>query len=153
MQLPRTLEELVHLAKERLYSEADIELLEKAFILAQDYSKNRFRFRNKKRPFLDHLLGTCAILMTCNLNIETVTAGLLHSVKPVIKINELNPVVGTIVSQYFDITIKPVKPIVYNKLCNTEWAVQCIQLANEMDMIIAKELVFECNTDKTVIHE
>jgi len=146
MQLPRTLQDLVHVAKERLYSEEDIELLERAFVLAQDYSKNRFRFRNKKRPFLDHLLGTCCILMTCNLNIETVTAGLLHSVKPIIQVNELNPVVGAIVSQYFDTTIKPVKPIAYEKLSNAQWAVQCIQLANEMDMIIAKELVFECNT-------
>ena len=84
--------------------------------------------------------------MTCNLNIETVTAGLLHSVKPIIQVNELNPVVGAIVSQYFDTTIKPVKPIAYEKLSNAQWAVQCIQLANEMDMIIAKELVFECNT-------
>lgn len=145
MKLPKTFQDLVCLAQEHLYTKDEIDLLQKAFALAQDFSKDRFRFRNKERPFLDHLLGTCSILMTCNMNIEVVVAGLLHSVKPLNKINELNQTVGNIVSQYFDITIKPVKPIPYNKLSNIEWAVQCIQLANEMDMIIAKEISFEKN--------
>lgn len=134
------LDELVTLAKKRLYTPEDIKLIESAYILALEYSKNRFRYRLPKRPFIDHLIGTCTILMFNNLNIETVVAGLLHSVKPVSEIYTLNQTVGEIVDNYFDTTLKPVKSIKYTEVNSIQWSVMCIQVANQADMLYAGEL-------------
>ena len=134
------MEKLLELATTQLYTLSEIELLKGAYALAEKYSEKRYRYRDPKRPFLDHLVGTCTILMYSNLNIETVAAGLLHSVKPVEQIYALDSKVGDIVSNYFDTTLKPVKSTPYNNLTDVDWAVMCIQVANEYDMFRANEI-------------
>ena len=134
------LNELIALAEKRLYTPEDIKLIESGYILALEYSKNRFRYRLPKRPFIEHLIGTCSVLMYNNLNIETVVAGLLHSVKPVSEIYSFNSIVGEIVNNYFDTSIKPVKSINYTDVNSVQWSVMCIQLANQTDMLCAGEL-------------
>jgi (p)ppGpp synthase/HD superfamily hydrolase len=102
--LIETIEELLILAKEYKYSNENIELIQSAYVIAADYSKNKIRYRKKSRPFINHLVSTCSILICSNVNIETVVAGLLHSVKDDMKkIYNLNYKVGEIVDKYFDI--------------------------------------------------
>ena len=107
---------LIEFAKSRRYTQANIDLLMSAYEIARKYSENKFRFRKPSRPFLNHLVSTCAILMTTCMNIETVVTGLLHSVKDeipkvqptVIKTNwssqiySLNKTVGEIVDNYLN---------------------------------------------------
>jgi len=139
---PKTIDQLLALAKRRLYNDNEIELLQKSSILALEHSKNKFRYRDPKRSFMEHLIGTSAILMYSNLNIETVVAGLLHSVKPIKSIYDLHNTVGEIVSNYFDTSIKPVKSIPYTQVDPIKWSVMCIQIANNFDMHYAGELSF-----------
>jgi (p)ppGpp synthase/HD superfamily hydrolase len=132
---------LLDIAKERLHTTGEIELLKKAFMIAEKFSKNRYRFRDPKRPFLDHLVGTCKLLMHSNVNIETVVAGLLHSVKPLDQIYALDAKIGDIVSNYFDTSLTPVKSIPYEQVSDVQWAVLSIQIANEYDMYRANEII------------
>jgi (p)ppGpp synthase/HD superfamily hydrolase len=131
---------LLDTARERLYTPDEIELLRKAYTIAEKFSKNKYRLRDPKRLFLDHLIGTCKLLMYSNVNIETVIAGLLHSVKPLDQIYALDAKIGDIVSNYFDTSLTPVKSIPYNQLTDVQWAVLSIQIANEYDMFRAKEI-------------
>lgn len=135
-------EDMLRYAAQRGYTPADIELLQKAYDVAARYSKNRFRYRKKTRPFLHHLVSTCALLMQSNLNIETVVAGLLHSVKDDMPaVYALNPSVGEIVDGYFDTSLQArahsVAPL--TEMNNVSWAVIAIQLANSTDMVMAGE--------------
>ena len=87
------------------------------------------------------MVSTCSILIYSNLNIETVVAGLLHSVKNDMKqIYNLNYKVGEIVDKYFDITTGIKENIKYETINNIEWAVITIQLANSTDMLMTGEL-------------
>jgi len=139
--LIETIEELLISAKKYKYSNENIELIKSAYVIAADYSKNKFRYRKKNRPFINHLVSTCSILICSNVNIETVVAGLLHSVKDDMKkIYNLNHKVGEIVDKYFDITTGIREKIKYETINNIEWAVIAIQLANTSDMTIAGEL-------------
>ena len=139
--LIETIEELLILAKKNKYSNENIELIKLAYVIAAEYSKNKFRYRKKNRPFINHLVSTCSILIYSNLNIETVVAGLLHSVKNDMKqIYNLNYKVGEIVDKYFDITTGIKENIKYETINNIEWAVITIQLANSTDMIMSGEL-------------
>jgi (p)ppGpp synthase/HD superfamily hydrolase len=109
--------------------------------LRRNIQKNKFRYRKKNRPFINHLVSTCAFLIHLNLNIETVVAGLLHSVKNDMKrIYNLNYKVGEIVDKYFDITTGIKENIKYETINNIEWAVITIQLANSTDMLMSGEL-------------
>ena len=135
------IEDLLILAKKYKYSDENIELIKSAYVIAAEYSKNKFRYRKKNRPFINHLVSTCSILIYSNLNIETVVAGLLHSVKnDMNQIYNLNYKVGEIVDKYFDITTGIKENIKYETINNIEWAVITIQLANSTDMIMAGEL-------------
>jgi len=135
------IEDLLILAKKYKYSDENIELIKSAYVIAAEYSKNKFRYRKKTRPFINHLVSTCSILIYSNLNIETVVAGLLHSVKnDMKKIYDLNHTVGEIVNKYFDITTGIKENIKYENINNIEWSVITIQLANSTDMIMAGEL-------------
>ena len=139
--LIETIEELLILANKYKYSNENIELIKSAYVIAAEYSKNKFRYRKKNRPFINHLVSTCSILIYSNLNIETVVAGLLHSVKNDMKqIYNLNYKVGEIVDKYFDITTGIKENIKYETINNIEWAVITIQLANSTDMIMSGEL-------------
>ena len=87
------------------------------------------------------MISTCSILICTNVNIETVVAGLLHSVKDDMKkIYDLNPVVGQIVDNYFDITVGKRENIKFDEINHIEWAILAIQLANSMDMLMAQEI-------------
>ena len=78
--------------------------------------------------------------MYSNLNIETVVAGLLHSVKNDMKqIYNLNYKVGELVENFYDITTGIKKNIQYETSNNIEWAIITIQLANSTDMIMSGE--------------
>ena len=139
--LIETIEELLILANKYKYSNENIELIKSAYVIAAEYSKNKFRYRKKNRPFINHLVSTCSILIYSNLNIETVVAGLLHSVKNDMKqIYNLNYKVGEIVDKYFDITTGIKENIKYETINIIEWAVITIQLANSTDMIMSGEL-------------
>jgi (p)ppGpp synthase/HD superfamily hydrolase len=139
--LIETIEKLLLLAKQYKYSNENIELIKSAYDIAANYSTNKFRYRKKNRPFINHLVSTCAILIYSNVNIETVVAGLLHSVKNDMKqIYNLNHQVGEIVDNYFDITTGIKENIKYEIINNIEWAVITIQLANSTDMMLAGEL-------------
>jgi (p)ppGpp synthase/HD superfamily hydrolase len=139
--LVEKIEDLIILAKKYKYSNEDIELIKSAYVIAAEYSKNKFRYRKKNRPFINHLVSTCSFLIYSNLNIETVVAGLLHSVKnDMKKIYDLNYKVGEIVDKYFDITTGIRENIKYETINNIEWAVVTIQLANSTDMLMAGEL-------------
>lgn len=128
------------MANKKKYSSENIELIKSAYVIAAEYSKNKFRYRKKSRPFIRHLISTCAILMYSNLNIETVVAGLLHSVKNDMKqIYNLNYKVGELVENYYDITTGIKKHIQYETSNNIEWAIITIQLANSTDMIMSGE--------------
>jgi (p)ppGpp synthase/HD superfamily hydrolase len=131
---------LVEIAKTRLYTPDEIDLLKEAYIIAEKFCKNRYRLRDPKRPFMDHLVGTCKILMYSNVNIETVIAGLLHSVKPLSQIYALNNKIGDIVSNYFDTSLTPVRSVSYEQLSDVQWAVLSIQIANEYEMCRAGEI-------------
>ena len=135
------IEDLLLLAKKNKYSAENIELIRSAYVIAAEYSKNKFRYRKKTRPFINHLVSTCSYLIYSNVNIETVVAGLLHSVKSDMKqIYKLNNTVGEIVDKYFDITTGIKENIKYDTINNIEWAVITIQLANSTDMLMAGEL-------------
>ena len=139
--LIETIDELLILAKKYKYSNEDIEIIKSAYVIAAEYSKNKFRYRKKNRPFINHLVSTCSFLISSTLNIETVVAGLLHSVKnDMKKIYNLNYKVGEIVDKYFDITTDIKENIKYETINNIEWAVITIQLANSTDMIMSGEL-------------
>jgi (p)ppGpp synthase/HD superfamily hydrolase len=139
--LIETIEDLLILAKKYKYSNENIELIKSAYVIAAEYSKNKFSIEKKNRPFINHLVSTCSILIYSNLNIETVVAGLLHSVKNDMKqIYNLNYKVGEIVDKYFDITTGIKENIKYETINNIEWAVITIQHANSTDMIMAGEL-------------
>ena len=139
--LIETIEDLLILATKYKYNNENVELIKSAYVIATEYSKNKFRYRKKNRPFINHLVSTCSILIHSNLNIETVVAGLLHSVKnDMKKIYDLNHTVGEIVDKYFDITAGIKENIKYETINNIEWAVITIQLANSTDMIMAGEL-------------
>jgi (p)ppGpp synthase/HD superfamily hydrolase len=135
------IEDLLLLAKKNKYSTENIELIRSAYVIAAEYSKNKFRYRKKTRPFINHLVSTCSFLIYSNVNIETVVAGLLHSVKSDMnQIYKLNNTVGEIVDKYFDITTGIKENIKYDTINNIEWAVITIQLANSTDMLMAGEL-------------
>jgi (p)ppGpp synthase/HD superfamily hydrolase len=139
--LIETIEGLIVLAKKYKYSNEDIELIKSAYVIAAEYSKNKFRYRKRNRPFINHLVSTCSFLIYSNSNIETVVAGLLHSVKNDMKqIYNLNYKVGEIVDKYFDITTGIRENIKYETINNVEWAVITIQLANTTDMLMSGEL-------------
>lgn len=139
--LIETIEELLILAKKYKYSNENIELIKSAYVIAAEFSKNKFRYRKKNRPFINHLVSTCSFLICSNVNIETVVAGLLHSVKNDMKqIYNLNHTVGEIVDKYFDITTGIKENIKYETINNIEWAVITIQLANSTDMLMSGEL-------------
>ncbi len=139
--LIETITDLLILANKNKYSNENIELIKSAYIIAAEYSKNKFRYRKKNRPFINHLVSTCAFLIHSNLNIETVVAGLLHSVKNDMKrIYNLSYKVGEIVDKYFDITTGIKENIKYETINNIEWAVITIQLANSTDMLMSGEL-------------
>jgi (p)ppGpp synthase/HD superfamily hydrolase len=139
--LIETIEDLLILATKYKYNNENIELIKSAYVIAAEYSKNKFRYRKKNRPFINHLVSTCSILIHSNLNIETVVAGLLHSVKnDMNQIYNLNYKVGEIVDKYVDITTGIKENIKYETINNIEWAVITIQLANSTDMIMAGEL-------------
>ena len=135
--LIETIENLIKLAIDRGYSADDIELIKKAYVIAAEFSKGRFRYRKRTRHFINHLVSTCSILIYSNLNIETVVAGLLHSVKNNMPlIYGLNAKVGEIVDAYYDSSAENRER---KDLSSVEWAVISIQLANSNDMILAGE--------------
>jgi len=135
-----TIKNLREFAKMRGYTDDDVELINKAYEIANEYSQGRTRHRRSGRPFINHLISVSAILMTTSANIETVVAGLLHSVKnDMPRIYNLNHTVGEIVENYFDITIGPIEKIPFNTMTKVQSAVISIQLANTTDMILAKE--------------
>ena len=143
--LIETFEKLYNLAKSRGYTNDDLDLLTRAYTIAADYSKNRFRYRIKNRPFIHHLVSVCAILIEFNANIETVIAGLLHSVNnDMPTIYNLNYNVGEIVNNYFDITTKEAamrETITFDNINKTQSAIIIIQLANHLDMIQSGEIL------------
>ncbi len=61
------------------HPEANVELLEKAYILAARTARKGHRNRNEK-IFLEHPLGVASILTDMRLDEEAVAAGLLHNV-------------------------------------------------------------------------
>ena len=137
-----TIESLCEFAKTKGYTEEDREFVKQACQIAKEYSKGRTRFRKPSRPFLNHLISASAILMTIGANIETVVAGLLHSVKDDMpRIYALNQTVGEIVDGYFDITVGQVKQMEFAEATTVQLAVIAIQMANTVDMILAKEIV------------
>jgi (p)ppGpp synthase/HD superfamily hydrolase len=137
-----TIESLCEFAKTKGYTEEDREFVKQACQIAKEYSKGRTRFRKPNRPFLYHLISVSAILMTTGANIETVVAGLLHSMKDDMpRIYALNQTVGEIVDGYFDITVGQVKQIPFAEATKVQLAVIAIQMANTTDMILAKEIV------------
>lgn len=148
-----TINKLTEFAKSKGYTQANIELLTSAYEIARKYSENKFRYRKPSRPFINHLVSTCSILMTTCMTIETVVAGLLHSVKDEIpkvqptviqtnwssQIYSLNKTVGEIVNNYFDLFIGNPEQIAFDKVTNIQAAIMAIQLANTTDMILAGE--------------
>ena len=136
-----TIDGLCEFAKSRGYTNGDRELLKQAHAIASEFSKDKTRFRKPSRPFINHLISVSAILMTAGANIETVVAGLLHSVKnDMPRIYALNQSVGDIVENYFDITVGPIEITSFQNLSLIKSAVITIQMANTADMILAKEL-------------
>ena len=136
-----TIDALCEFAKSKGYPDADIELLKRAHVIASEYSKGKTRYRKPKRPFLHHLISISAILITACVNIETVVAGLLHSVKDDMpRIYALNQTVGEIVDGYFDITVGQIEITSFHSLSLVKSAIITIQMANTADMILAKEL-------------
>ena len=138
MRLPKTLEELVDYAKARLYTDAEIEFLREGYMIALEATKGKVRYRDANRPFLHHLVGTASVLMYNNANIETVVAGLLHSVK-IEALQSFHPLVKEIVSSYFDPTGEPRIHVPFDKATPIDWAVLSIQVANGTDMSLAGE--------------
>jgi (p)ppGpp synthase/HD superfamily hydrolase len=136
-----TIEKLLEFANKKGYSNENMKLIKDAYIIAEEYSLNKYRYRKKDRPFINHLISTCSILMYEKLNIETVVAGLLHSVKnDMKKIYKLNHIVGEIVNNYTDITLHNDNKIIsLQNVSKTEFAVIAIQLANSIDMIMSGE--------------
>jgi (p)ppGpp synthase/HD superfamily hydrolase len=138
--LVETIEALIKLALERGYSKDDIEMIKRAYVIAAEFSKNRVRYRKKTRKFISHLVSTCSMLIYSNLNIETVVAGLLHSVKNNMPlIYGLNAKVGEIVDAYYDSSTENRERKDFSAI---EWAVISIQQANSTDMILSGE----CNS-------
>jgi len=137
--LIETIEALIKLAIYRGYSADDVELIKRAYNIAEEYSKNRVRYRKKTRKFISHLVSTCSILIYSNLNIETVVAGLLHSVKNNMPlIYGLNAKVGEIVDAYYDSSTEN-QDKEHKELSSVDWAVIAIQQANSTDMILSGE--------------
>ena len=136
-----TIEKLLELANTKGYSNEDIKLIKDAYVIAEEYSLNKYRYRKKDRPFINHLISTCSILMNQKLNIETIVAGLLHSVKTDMKkIYKLNYNVGEIVNNYFDITTKNDNKIIpIQTIKKIEYSIIAIQLANSLDMVMSGE--------------
>ena len=135
--------ELIQLANKRGYTPNEIDLIQRAYVIASVYSKGRFRYRIKHRPFINHLVSTCGFLVYSNTNIETVVAGLLHSVKDDMpKIYSLNRTVGEIVDNYFDTHDDSInnKGIKYDTINKIQFAVNAIQIANSADMLMAGEI-------------
>lgn len=136
-----TINGLCDFAKSKGYTNENIELIKQAHVIASEYSSDITRYRKPKRPFLHHLISVSAILMTAGANIETVVAGLLHSVKDDMpRIYALNQTVGEIVDKYFDITVGPIEITSFQSLSLVKSAIITIQMANTADMILAKEL-------------
>lgn len=136
-----TIDGLCEFAKSRGYTNADRELLKQAHVIANEFSKGKTRYRKPSRPFINHLISVSAILMTTGVNIETVVAGLLHSVKnDMPRIYALNQTVGEIVENYFDNSVGPIEITSFQNLSLIKSAVISIQMANTADMILAKEL-------------
>jgi len=136
-----TIDGLCEFAKSRGYTNGDRELLKQAHAIASEFSKGKTRFRKPSRPFINHLISVSAILMTAGANIETVVAGLLHSVKnDMPRIYTLNQTVGEIVNGYFDITVGPIEITYFQDLSLIKSSVITIQMANTADMILAREL-------------
>ena len=132
---------LCEFAKSKGYTNENIELLKQAHVIASEYSSGKTRYRKPKRPFLHHLISVSAILMTAGANIETVVAGLLHSVKDDMpRIYALNQTVGEIVDGYFDITVGQIEITSFHSLSLVKSAIITIQMANTADLILAKEL-------------
>lgn len=135
-----TLEQLCEFAKTQGYRDEDVELIKQGYKIADNYSIGKTRFRKPSRPFINHLISVSAILMTTGVNIETVVAGLLHSVKTsASEIYAMNQTVGEIVDNYYDITVGPIEKISFQKMSLVKSAVISIQLANTADMILAGE--------------
>lgn len=135
-----TIEQLCEFAKMQGYTNEDVELIKQGYKIAYNYSIGKTRFRKPTRPFINHLISVSAILMTTGVNIETVVAGLLHSVKTsVSEIYEMNQTVGEIVDNYYDITVGPIEKIPFQNLSLVKSAVISIQMANMADMILADE--------------
>jgi (p)ppGpp synthase/HD superfamily hydrolase len=136
-----TIDALCEFAKSKGYTKENIDLLKQAHVIASEYSIGKTRFRKPKRPFLHHLISVSTILINACVNIETVVAGLLHSVKDDIqRIYALNPTVGEIVEGYFDITVGQIEITSFQSLSLVKSAIITIQMANTADMILAKEL-------------
>ena len=136
-----TIDGLCDFAKSRGYTNVDRELLKQAHAIASEFSKGKPRYRKPSRPFINHLISVSAILMTAGANIETVVAGLLHSVKnDMPRIYALNQTVGEIVENYFDITVGPIEITSFQSLSLVKSAIITIQMANTADMILTKEL-------------
>ena len=137
-----TINKLTEFAKSKGYKKENIELLTSAYEIARKYSENKFRYRKPSRPFINHLVSTCSILMSTCMNIETVVAGLLHSVKDpklTSQIHSLNQTVGEIVDNYFELSIRNPEQIAFDTVTNIQTAIMAIQLANTTDMILAGE--------------
>jgi len=136
-----TIDGLCEFAKSHGYTNENLELLKQAHEIASEFSKGKIRFRNPSRPFINHLISVSVILMTAGANIETVVAGLLHSVKnDMPRIYALNQTIGEIVENYFDITVGPIEITSFQNLSLIKSAVITIQMANTADMILAREL-------------
>ncbi len=79
-------------------------------------------------------------MIYANLNIETVVAGLLHSVKNNMPlIYNLNSNVGEIVDAYYDSSVETRERKSLSNTTSIDWAVTSIQLANSTDMILSGE--------------
>ena len=138
MLLPKTLDELVEYAKNHLYTDEEIEFLREGYKIAFEATKGKVRYHDTNRPFIHHLVGTAGVLMYNNANIETVVAGLLHSVKTEAVLT-FHPLVSEIVTAYFDPTGGPRIHVPFDKATPIDWAVLSIQVANGTDMILAGE--------------
>jgi hypothetical protein len=53
--LIETIENLINLATNKGYSTSDVELIKKGYLIADEFSKNKVRYRKKTRKFIHHL--------------------------------------------------------------------------------------------------
>lgn len=136
-----TIDKLIEFARFNRYSDAEILLIQNAYVIASRFCVNKYRYRKPKRPFINHLISTSAILIKLGVNIETVVAGLLHSVKTEMPaIYQLNQTVGDIVANYFDSHVGKIEKIEFANLSLIQSAVITIQTANLTDMLLAGEV-------------